>query len=70
MSKLTEYLIESQTKAMAVRPQVGGFPEFLMSMWKAGVVSYEVDFFAHTVAYFGAAGEKYIEQYPMVEIQK
>src|SRR5277367_5477569 len=29
------------------------FPEFLAATWKAGVVRYEVDFMARTVAYFG-----------------
>ena len=44
------------------------FPEFLMAAWKAGVVSYEVDFLARTVTYFGSAGERYVEPYPAVEI--
>ena len=44
------------------------FPEFLAASWKAGVVSYEVDFSAHTVSYCGARGEKYVESYPAVEI--
>lgn len=44
------------------------FPEFLEASWRAGVVSYDVDFGARTVAYFGCNGEKYIEAYPAVEI--
>lgn len=44
------------------------FPEFLEASWRAGVVRYEVDFAARTVAYFGCNGEEYIEAYPPVEI--
>jgi uncharacterized protein YbcV (DUF1398 family) len=44
------------------------FPEFLEATWRAGVVRYEVDFGARTVAYFGCNGEEYIEAYPAVEI--
>ncbi len=44
------------------------FPEFLEASWRAGVVRYEVDFAARTVAYFGCNGEEYIEAYPAVEI--
>jgi uncharacterized protein YbcV (DUF1398 family) len=44
------------------------FPEFLEASWRAGVVSYDVDFAARTVAYFGCNGEVYIEAYPEVQI--
>ena len=44
------------------------FPEFLAASWKAGVVRYDVDFAARTVAYYGCGGEEYIEGYPAVEI--
>jgi len=44
------------------------FPEFLDATWKAGVVRYEVDFDARTVAYQGCNGEEYIEAYPEVNI--
>jgi len=44
------------------------FPEFLAASWRAGVVGYDVDFAARTVAYFGCNGEEYIEAYPSVEI--
>jgi uncharacterized protein YbcV (DUF1398 family) len=44
------------------------FPQFLETSWRAGIVSYDVDFGARTVAYFGCSGEKYIEAYPAVEI--
>ena len=44
------------------------FPEFLEASWRAGVVRYDVDFAARTVAYFGCNGEAYVETYPPVEI--
>ncbi len=44
------------------------FPEFLASSWRAGVVRYDVDFAARTVAYYGCNGEEYVEAYPAVEI--
>lgn len=44
------------------------FPEFLLAAWNAGVISYEADFAARTVTYYGAIGEKYIETYPAVEV--
>ena len=43
-------------------------PEFLEASWRAGVVRYDVDFAARTVAYIGCNGEEYIEAYPAVEI--
>ena len=39
------------------------FPEFLAASWRAGVVSYDVDFAARTVAYLGCNGEEYVEAY-------
>lgn len=44
------------------------FPEFLASTWRAGVVRYDVDFVARTVAYYGCEGEPYIEAYPAVQV--
>jgi len=44
------------------------FPEFVTASWRAGVVRYEVDFAARTVAYYGCNGEEYVEHYPLVEI--
>jgi uncharacterized protein YbcV (DUF1398 family) len=44
------------------------FPQFLEASWRAGVIRYDVDFAARTVAYFGCRGEEYIESYPAVEI--
>jgi len=43
-------------------------PEFLLAAWKAGVVSYEVDFGARKVTYYGSGGESYVESYPVVEL--
>jgi uncharacterized protein YbcV (DUF1398 family) len=45
------------------------FPEFLAASWRAGVVRYDVDFGARTVAYYGCDAEEYIEDYPAVEIK-
>ena len=42
------------------------FPEFLSATWQAGVVRYEVDFTARTVAYQGCHGDEYVEAYPTV----
>jgi uncharacterized protein YbcV (DUF1398 family) len=44
------------------------FPQFLAASWRAGVVGYDVDFAARTVAYRGCNGEEYMEAYPAVEI--
>ncbi|HUW54311.1 MAG TPA: DUF1398 family protein [Rhodanobacter sp.] len=44
------------------------FPEFLMAAWKAGVVSYDVDFVARNVTYYGANGESYVESYPAAKV--
>src|SRR5271154_7544887 len=44
------------------------FPEFLLASWRAGVVRYDVDFRARTVAYYGCNGEEYVEAYPAVEV--
>lgn len=46
----------------------GTFPEFLAASWRAGVVRYDVDFAARTVAYFGCNGEEYTESYPAVDL--
>jgi uncharacterized protein YbcV (DUF1398 family) len=44
------------------------FPEFLAASWRAGVVRYDVDFGARTVAYYGWNGEEYIESYRAVDV--
>ncbi|HMT07492.1 MAG TPA: DUF1398 family protein [Pyrinomonadaceae bacterium] len=44
------------------------FPEFLLSTWNAGVVSYDVDFVERTCTYYGSGGERYVESYSVVEL--
>ena len=44
------------------------FPEFLAASWRAGIVRYDVDFAARTVAYYGCNGELYVESYPAVDL--
>ena len=44
------------------------FPEFLNASWRAGVVRYDVDLEARTVAYQGCGGEEYKEDYPAVTV--
>lgn len=46
------------------------FPEFLQAAWKAGVVSYDADFVNRKVTYYGVYGEKYLEEYPAVEVKR
>jgi uncharacterized protein YbcV (DUF1398 family) len=45
------------------------FSEFLAASWNAGVVRYDVDFAARTVAYYGCQSEEYIEAYPEAEVE-
>lgn len=45
------------------------FPEFLVATWRAGVVSYDVDFSKRIVTYFGCEGEKYEEEYPSAQVE-
>jgi len=44
------------------------FREFLLASWRAGIVRYDVDFTARTVAYYGSNGKEYIESYPAVDV--
>ena len=44
------------------------FSEFLFSLWKAGVIRYEVDFSKRQMSYFGAFDQVYQENYPVVDI--
>lgn len=56
---------------MALRVDQAGestFSEFLEASWRAGVVRYDVDLEARTVAYQGCNGEEYIEAYPLVTV--
>ncbi|MDZ4725427.1 MAG: DUF1398 family protein [Leptospira sp.] len=50
--------------------QEGGstFPEFLQSAWNAGVIGYNADFVNRIVNYYGANGESYLEEYPLVKV--
>jgi uncharacterized protein YbcV (DUF1398 family) len=41
------------------------FPEFLAASWRAGVVRYDVDFIARTVAYYGCNGENTLKLIPV-----
>jgi uncharacterized protein YbcV (DUF1398 family) len=45
------------------------FLEFLTASWRAGVLRYDVDFAARTVAYYGCNGEEYIEGYTAVDVK-
>ena len=45
------------------------FPEFLVSAWNAGVISYDADFLSRKVTYYGVNGESYTEDYPAVELK-
>jgi uncharacterized protein YbcV (DUF1398 family) len=45
------------------------FPEFLTASWRAGVVSYDVNFDGRTVTYYGCNREEYIEGYPAANIE-
>jgi Phage envelope protein len=44
------------------------FPEFLMNIWEAGVVQYDVNFINRYVSYYGSNGEEYREDYLEVHI--
>lgn len=62
---------DSEALIRALRTDQAGestFPEFLNAAWRAGVVRYDVDLAARTVAYFGCNGEAYVEAYPAVDI--
>jgi uncharacterized protein YbcV (DUF1398 family) len=62
---------DRQKLIQALRTDQAGnstFPDFLAASWRSGVVRYDVDFDARTVAYYGCNGEEYVENYPSVEI--
>ncbi|HEY0790759.1 MAG TPA: DUF1398 family protein [Chthoniobacterales bacterium] len=44
------------------------FPEFIAACFRAGVVRYNADFEARTVAYYGCYGEEYLEAYSAVDV--
>ena len=61
---------DQEAVVAAIRADQAGkssFPEFLKAVWGAGVISYDVNFVARTVTYFGCQGETYVESYPKVE---
>ena len=45
------------------------FHEFLLAIWNAGVISYEVDFLKRKVTYFSVKEDSYTEEYPQVELK-
>ena len=42
------------------------FREFLLNIWCAGVVRYDVNFSHRTVTYYGVSGDEWEESYPEV----
>ncbi len=63
---------DRQALIKALRTDQAGestFPEFLAASWQAGVIRYDVDFAARTVAYYGCNGEQYVESYPSVDVK-
>lgn len=55
----------------AIRTDQAGktsYPQFARACWEAGVVHYEVDLLGRTCTYAGAAGERYVEEYPTVDV--
>jgi uncharacterized protein YbcV (DUF1398 family) len=64
-------LFNREALIVALRTDQAGkstFPEFLAATWHAGVVRYDVDLTARTIAYCGANGEEYNEDYPVVQV--
>lgn len=60
---------DQQSLVEAIRVDQRGesaFSEFVEASWRSGVVRYEVDTGARTCSYFGAHGERYVEDYPAV----
>lgn len=46
------------------------YAQFTRSCWEAGVVNYDVDLSGRTCTYAGAAGERYVEPCPHVEVDQ
>lgn len=44
------------------------FSDFVAASFDAGVIRFEVDTDARTCTYFGAHGERYVEEYPSVDL--
>lgn len=69
MKEVPSFNREALIKAIKI-DQAGqsSFPEFLRSIWEAGVIRYAVDFEKRVVVYYGVLEESYSESYPAVEI--
>jgi uncharacterized protein YbcV (DUF1398 family) len=64
-------LFQEQDLVKAIRDDQSGksdFFEFLQSIWKAGVLWYEVDFEKRVVTYHGVDEKSYTEAYPEVGV--
>lgn len=64
---------DQQALITALRTDQAGkstFPEFLQATWRAGVISYDVDFVGRKVVYYGVNKESYTEKYPVAEVKK
>ena len=62
---------DRQALITALRTDQAGestFREFLAAAWRAGIVSYDVDFDKRVVTYYGCSGDEYAEEYPALEI--
>lgn len=65
-------LFNSEALITAIRKDQAGnstFPEFLQSVWEAGIITYEVDFIKRRVIYYGVKNESYIEEYPDIDVK-
>jgi len=69
MHKIPDFDREALIKAIRADQQgESTFPEFLEAVWRAGTIGYDVDFVNRKVVYYGANGEKYIEEYSAVDL--
>ncbi len=69
MTEVSRFDEEAIIKAIRTdQARESTFPEFLKAIWDAGAWGYDVDFLKRKVAYMGARGEMYIEEYPSVEV--
>lgn len=62
---------DEATLIAAIRADQQGastFPEFVEASFRAGVVRYVVDTGTRTCTYLGLRGERYVEDYPAVEL--
>lgn len=66
-------LFQKEEVVRCIRADQAGetaFPEFLVGIWKAGVVKYEIDFERRIVSYYGIDEVRhiYVEEYPAVNV--